>query len=183
MKQMVLDTIDRPEIRQMAFGFGPVYINAMNFEGVKRALNDGKISVEYSSKLPSNRAKYVYKKNKYVLSFRKLSGSADREALIVHESVHAIFDVEVKPLLVKQSEAAAYIAQSLFYYFRNQDALNNGSTVTFQDPILKAAWEVSKLCRRRSQLTDDEVKPLFDAIAAHKLYDDSYDTTDDYDGV
>lgn len=183
MKQMILDTLERPEIRQMAYGFGTVYINAMNFEGVKQALDDGKISAKYSSKLPANSAKYVYTDNKYVLGFRQLRGDSNREAVIVHESVHAIFDVEVKPLAVKDSEAAAYIAQSLFYYFRNRDALANGNTVTFKDPILKAAWDVSKLCRHRSKLTDAEMQPLFDAIAAHKLYKDSHEDTADYDGV
>lgn len=183
MQQMILDTLERPEIRQMAYGFGTVYINAMNFEGVKQALNAKKISVKHSEKMSATRAKYIYTHNKYVLGFRHLSGSADREASIVHESVHAIFDVEVKPLTVRESEAAAYLAQCLFYYFRNRDALANGNTMTFKDPILKAAWGVSKLCRHRSMLTDGEMQPLFDAIAAHKLYRDNYDDTDDYDGV
>lgn len=183
MKQMVLDTLERPEIRQMAYGFGTVYINAMNFEGVKQALIDDKISVKFSNRLPANRGKYVYTHNKYVLGFRQLRGDSDREALIVHESVHAIFDVETKPLTIKESEAAAYLAQCLFYYYRNRDALENGNTMTFRDPILKAAWDVSKICRRRSKLTDTEMQPLFDAIAANQPYKDKQDDTYDYDGV
>ena len=183
MKEAILSTLNRPEICQIAFGFNNVYINAMSFEDVKSALKKGKITAVHSKKLGSKRCKYQYTKNKFVLGFKNLSGDPDREALIVHESVHAVFDVKVKPMSVQQSEAAAYIAQCLFYYYRNQAALGGGMEVSFGDPILRAAWGVSKLCRHRSMLEPAELTPLYDAIATHKLYQDTYDDTDDYDGV
>ena len=163
MKQIVLNTLDKLEIRKIAFGFGTIYINALSFESVKEAIKKDKIKVEYKSSLGANTAKYRYTANTLFLGFKDTGGSTDREALIVHECVHAIFDIAGKTMLVKQSEAAAYVTQVLYFYYRNESAILAGSTPTFKDPILKAAWDVAMIARRRSNITEKEVAPLYTA--------------------
>lgn len=183
MKQIVLNTLDKPEIRKIAFGFGTIYINALSFESVKEAIKKDKIKVEYKSSLGANTAKYRYTANTLFLGFKDTGGSTDREALIVHECVHAIFDIAGKTMLVKQSEAAAYVTQVLYFYYRNESVILAGSTPTFKDPILKAAWDVAMIARRRSNITEKEVAPLYTAISKHSLYKNNYNNDEKYDGV
>lgn len=183
MKEVVLSVLDQPAIRRIAFSFGPIMVNAMSFEPVKTALNETRITVVYSSKLGANRAKYSFTNNRFTLGFRSASGNLDREALIAHEATHAALDAVSNPRSVKQSEAAAYILQCLYFYYRNESAFQDGAQPTFADPILRAAWSVSQICRRRTQLTDDEVEPLFDAIAQHSLYRGREDDEEAFDGV
>jgi hypothetical protein len=183
MKTMVLDTLDRPAIRQFAFGFANLYINALLFEEVKNAIKNDKITVTHSSKMSSLDAKYVYKKNKLVLGFKKTGGNTDREALIVHECVHALLDIQMKLVSVQQSEAAAYIAQCLYYYYRNEEAFQGGAEATFGDPLLQAAWGVSAKCRKNSSVKDADLQPLYAAISTHSKYKDRYADTEGFDGV
>jgi len=183
MKEIVLSVLNQPAIRRIAFSFGPITINAMSFEPVKTALNDDRITVVHSSNLGANRAVYSFTNNRFRLGFRTLSGSIDREALIAHEATHAALDAASVPRSVKQSEAAAYIQQCAYFYYRNESAFQDGAQPTFADPILRAAWPVSQIARRRTQLTDAEVEPLFTAIAAHSLYHGREDDEEGFDGV
>lgn len=183
MQQVVIDTLDRPEIRKIAFGVGAIYVNALSFEPVKQAITGGKIKVEHKSSIGPYGAKYRYTANTLFLGFSSTGGNADREALIVHECVHAFLDIAAKTVLVKQSEAAAYVAQILYFYYRNEAALSGGQKPTFRDPVLKAAWDVAMIARRKSNLTEAEVQPLYDAIAKHDLYKHSHSKDETYDGV
>lgn len=183
MKKVVLDTLNKPEIRKMAFGFGSIYINAAAFEPVKTAIKDGKIEVKHKASLGANVAVYRYTSNILFLGFKSTSGNTDREALIVHECTHAACDVKGKKMLVKQSEAVAYVAQVLYFYYRNEAAINAGSKPTFAHPILKAAWDVAMIARRRSNITDKEVAPLYEAIVKHPLYKNRHNKDEKYDGV
>jgi len=180
---MVIDTLSRSEIRRMAFGFASVYINAMAFEPVIKAVKDGKIKVQHKASLGSQGGVYRYTANTLFLGFTATAGSSDREALIVHECTHAACDVKKKTITVKVSEAIAYVAQVLYFYYRNEAAIKKGAKPTFKNPILKAAWDVAMIARHRSSITDKEAQPLYQAIAAHPLYKGRHDKDEKYDGV
>ena len=184
MKQMVLDVLNRAEIRRIAFSFGPpITINGLSFEPVKTALNNDDITVRYSASLGPGVAKYSHTHDRFSLGFRQLGNNIDLEALIVHEATHAALDAQAVPRLLKRSEAAAYLAQCLYFYYRNEAALQAGAQPTFADPVLRAAWPISEICRRRSSLTDDEVEPLYQAITQRRQYRGRGEDEVAFDGV
>lgn len=183
MKQMVLNVLGQTAITRIALSFGPIAINALSFEPVKQALKKGTITVKYSSKTGANHAKYSFSHNRFTLGFKKTRGSMDREALIAHEAVHAALDAKGVPRTVKQSEAAAFLFQCLYFYYRNETAFKNGAKPTFKNKILKAAWPISQICVRRTRLTASEVEPLYKAIAAHKIYKGRENDKEAFDGV
>lgn len=183
MADIVTEVLELPSTLRIAFSFGAVTVGNAGFKSVVDALAAGKITIVVNPKLGANTAVYSFKKNRFSFGFKGAAGNGDRESLVVHESVHAALDVSKSPLRVKQSEAAAYIAQCLYYYYRNESEFSGGRSPTFGDPILKAAWPVSQIVLTRAKLEDADVEPLFKAIAEHALYKGRADNTDDFDGV
>ena len=86
-------------------------------------------------------------------------------------------------MLVSHSEAAAYVAQCLYYYYINEAALASGKTPTFNNALLKAAWDVATKARQNSSLSDQDIKPLLDEIAKDSSYKDRVTQNENYDGV
>ncbi len=183
MKKTVTDVLNKPAIRKIAFSFGSIYINASRFASVATAIGNDKITVRYKSSLGSKNGSYVYTANKLLLGFKKTKGDGDREALIVHECVHAAFDITGTAIIVKHSEAAAYIAQCVYFYYQNEGLFTSGGSISFSNPILKAAWKVAMITKKRSRIKNSEMAPLYLAISKHSLYKKSYNKTDNYDGV
>ncbi|MDT8857279.1 hypothetical protein RNZ50_20015 [Paracoccaceae bacterium Fryx2] len=182
MTDLVTDVLRLPEVARIAFGFGSVLIGPTSFPLVVNALAASKISIVTVTG-GGNRAVYNYKRNRFTFSFTVALGDPDREALVVHESVHAAFDVMISPMQVKVSEAAAYIAQCQFFYFRNQAAIDAGAAPTFGDPILAAAWPVSQLALTRPRLDEADVAALLSTISGHRIYRLRHSEIDEYDGV
>jgi hypothetical protein len=145
------------------------------------AIQFGKISVVRSEK-PT---KYRSTNNTLLLNPKDASAGADMEALIVHECTHAGCDLRKASLTVDYSEAVAFVAQCLFFYYKNEKVLKSGSAKpTFADPILKGAWKVAMKVKEpgAAALSAADVKPLLNAIASHKNYKNTYSKQVIYDG-
>ncbi|MEO1017261.1 MAG: hypothetical protein AAFY56_06150 [Pseudomonadota bacterium] len=184
MKQLVTNVLSRDEVSKIDFIAANIKVSSLGFNAVKKGINDNKIKVRYSSKLPRNTARYNYTKNRLSLNFRTLQDDHNREALIVHECVHAICDIAGNKLLVAHGEAAAYIAQAQYFYYRNQDALDDGSmSMEFSMKILDEAWDLAAQARENSTLSEDDLTPLIKAISKHPLYRKRHDKHDHCDGI
>jgi len=188
MVDMVTTVLTLPTTQRIVFTFGAVIVNSVSFGLVVTAIANGRISIVTNPRLGAGFAKYRYSPgptgNRFIFGFASTAGSADREALIVHEAVHAAFDVAVSPMMVKQSEAAAYIAQCLYFYYKHEaDFVAGRIAATFAHPMLQAAWPVSQRVLVNPNLTDADVAPLLAVIASHSLYSARADLTDEYDGV
>jgi hypothetical protein len=129
-----------------------------------------------------NRAVYRYTHNVFRLGFRSIGGSADRQALLVHESTHAIFDIGATDMKVKESEAGGYIAQCMFYYFLNEAAIRGGASPTFRSLILRAAWPIAVAAVGTPSIPVSSLGPLYAAIANDRTYRDEAEDDIDYDG-
>ena len=92
-------------------------------------------------------------------------------------------DILGSPVTVKVSEAAAYIAQCLFYYNSNQSAFQGGKTPSFGNGTLRAAWGVAMTALKTPALTDADLAPLYTALASDPLYRGRLDKSDAFDGV
>ncbi|MBI1219770.1 MAG: hypothetical protein GC186_14605 [Rhodobacteraceae bacterium] len=183
MKDLVIDTLGLPGATKFTFSIGAIKVGPGTFGPVIQAIKDGKITVEFSNKLPANIAVYSYKHNRYRLGFQAVSGNADKEAVIVHESVHAALDILATPVTVKLSESAAYIAQCLYYYYSNQSAFQGGQKPSFANKTLAAAWTVAMGALTTPDVTDSAAAPLYAALAADPLYQGRLNKTDAFDGV
>ena len=188
MVDMVTTVLTLPVTQRISFTFGAVMVNSVSFGLVVTAIANGKISIVTDASLGAGFAKYRYTTgptgNRFILGFVSTAGSADREALIVHEAVHAAFDVAVSPMVVKQSEAAAYIPQCLYFYYKHEaDFVAGRVAATFAHPVLQAAWPVSQKVLVNPILTEADVAPLLTVIASHGQYSARAELTEDYDGV
>ena len=100
----------------------------------------------------------------------------------MHESTHAIFDINDMDMKVKESEAGAYIAQSMFFYYLNEQAIRGGATPTFQNPILRAAWPIARPPRAHRTFLSESAR-LYAAIANSHQYGGQAEDDIDYDGA
>ena len=183
LSRLVRSLLSRPEAAKISFTLGGMMIGPSSFQLVKSNILSGKISVVYISSLGANVAKYQYKKNKLCLGFRASGVSADNEALIIHECVHAACDLSSHSVKVSLDEAVAYVAQCLYFYYRNEQALKTpGVRPTFTNPILREAWQVATLARSKKVLNDSDIQKLLRAISQHRLYSRTHSITKHYDG-
>jgi hypothetical protein len=182
MKQLVITVLDDALVSRITFRFGPVNIAAAGYDAVKAAVQSDRITVVHIPDLGTNKAVYRYTHNQFRLGFTSLGGSADRKALILHEATHAIFDINATRMKEKQSEAAAYIAQCMYFYFLNEAAIRGGATPTFSgNAILTAAWPIAVGAISTPQIADTALAPLFTAIANDRQYNAEADVV--FDGV
>jgi hypothetical protein len=184
MKKMVMAVLSKPEVAKIKFTLETIKIGSSSFQLVKSKIQGNKIKVGYSAKLGTGVAKYSYKKNTLSLGFKSIGGNADKEALIVHECTHAACDIAGKAMLLTHSEAAAYVAQALYFYYRNEVVLSKpGVKPTFVSALLREAWEVATKARANPKLGKDDIKKLLGLIAKHPLYKKRHSKTEAYDGV
>jgi len=183
MKNMVSTVLSKPEIKKIKFSFKTLNITPASFQQVKAKIHSNKIKVVRSNKLSANDAKYSSVTNTLKLGFSSIGGSTDREALIIHECVHAACDIAGKALRVSHAEAVAYVAQCLFFYFRNESALKSGKTPTFASPVLREAWKTATKARSNYVLKESDIKPLLEAIAKQPNYKNIYSKSYAFDGV
>ena len=161
-----------------------------SFKSVAKALTEGRISVRnwkpaggHGAIDTSNLARYDAPENRFVVP-RKID--VYLWDLIVHESVHAGFDLVAEKNLQKLTdECCAYVGQMLFRR-GIQPAYEVGSDL---DPktrqIILAAWNVAGHIRKAKSgdsVPADLIAALKAAIKGHPLYSD-WAVTMTYDSV
>ncbi|MFY0635633.1 MAG: hypothetical protein JXQ91_17610 [Vannielia sp.] len=185
MAPIVTRVLRTPAVWMIDFVLHGIVVNASNFEKVATALEAGSITAIHDTSAGADEAYYNSDENRYKLGFDTLH-TILHIGLIVHESVHAIADIEKVQNKVRASEAAAYVAQALLIYYGAQAAADaDPSKNPFADPIMQAAWEVSKPLRATSgqTLSTTQLKPLDDAIIAHDKYRTNKDSSVLSDGI
>ena len=184
LSTLVRSILSRPEVAKIDFTLGGLRMAPSSFGLVREYILRGKIAVAYSPTLGAGAAKYRYAENKLVMGFRAADVTADGEALIVHESVHIACDLSALSVKTGIDEAAAYVAQCLYFYYRNEKLLSEpGVEPTFADPILKEAWSVAMKARSTKTVPDEDIKGLLKAISKHHLYAKTHSVVRHYDGV
>lgn len=163
---------------------GGIHIAPSDYAAVKSKVQGGQIRVVRRAGLGNGVAKYRYTHNTLIVGFATLGGNADREALVVHECTHAACDIRSTHLTVGNAEAVAFIAQCLFFYYKNERALSRpGVHPTFANPILRAAWAAATTARRTPVLSATDIQPVLTALGGNRLYHGRLSNTESYDGV
>jgi hypothetical protein len=140
VKEQMIAILRSGEASRIRFSFrgsagSTVSVDGSTFRRVATALSDGDISV-VEGRYTENRMAYSAwddpagdtAANTFYLG-RHQRSSRDFNALVIHESVHASFDLTSSTIPWVDNEAAAYISQA--YYLRNsgyrQDRIELGS--------------------------------------------------------
>ena len=183
LKTQVSNVLAKAETSKINFSLPTIAIGSNSYKDVKTNIDSGKITVAYDIKVGANAAKYRYTANTLFLGF-SLVDNADKEALIIHECTHAACDIAKKTLLISHSEAAAYVAQCLYFYYLNEKALSTGKQPTFKSGILQAAWDASTKARNNNgSLSAKDIEKLISEIVKNPTYKDGNTKSETYDGV
>lgn len=111
-RQAVLETLDG--LLGFQFMMNGISIAKSDFTEIAKLVRWRSIEIAYDP-LKGDNAEYFHNGNAMFIGFQT-SGSAFRRSIVVHESVHAILDKRGSPQTVLLSEAAAFIAQCVYYY-------------------------------------------------------------------
>lgn len=117
LREDVIRVLSSRETHRIAFTFRgknnmPVSVNSRSFTRVLHAIQANRIHFN-SGGVPAGAAKYRSATNTFFMGTMPRQ-SRLYDALIVHEMVHASFDLSSSVLPHVDSEAAAYIAQGFF---------------------------------------------------------------------
>lgn len=117
LREDVIRVLSSRETNRIAFSFSgtnglPISVNSSSFRRVLHGIRDNRI-LFHPGGVPAGSAKYNILSNKFFMGAMPRQ-SRLYDVLIVHEMVHASFDLSHSVLQHVDSEAAAYIAQGFF---------------------------------------------------------------------
>lgn len=169
-----------PIASHIAFSQGPYTIIGSDFARIADRIANGTIAV-YGTDPSSGRAKYVI--DEQALYIRR-SYDAEDTSMIIHEAVHAIFDLEKRHnILTKEDEAMGYFAQTIWIQeLRQTDTRQLTRGEAWE--IYLAAFELwYNKYRPVEELTYQDFVPLQNKIAANGHYNSSANDVAEYDGM
>ena len=116
LKISVLQVLNGPTVARIRFRFpirgSHVTIAPQTFHHVARAIVSGRVTVQSPTNLPpSVAAQYVGRAN--TLQIRSVAGRLN-EAQVVHESLHAAYDLLRTGIDANAEEASAYVCSALY---------------------------------------------------------------------
>ncbi len=182
IKAMTLKVLNDPiTTHKIAFRIGSVFIGPTYYNRLRDVVAADGIEMRKKGS-NNNTASYNPKKDRLTVSFTQLDVNGNRESLLLHELTHAAHDVRGIPRTVLQSEASAYIAQMLFFYFRNEQTFSGDVGPNFGgDKLLSTAWNVSIKARKKGTvISDKDAQKLYTRVKSrYRKHANDYD----FDGV
>jgi hypothetical protein len=169
-----------PITAHIAFSQGPYTIIGSDFARIADRIANGTIAV-YGTEASSGRAKYVI--DEQALYIRRSYDPQDT-SMIIHEAVHAVFDLEKRHnILTKEDEAMGYLAQTIWI----QELLQTDRKQLGGGEAAEIYMEAFKLWydkyRPVEELTYQDFIPLQNTIAANGHYGSSANDVAEYDGM
>jgi hypothetical protein len=174
-KDLVIKTLEDPNIKDIKFGIGLYEIDGASFGAVLGAVRSGKITVKYDAN-GGYAAQYNQARNELTLSFT-YAPSYNHNALIVHECVHAAMDAQHQKFKLidhMTSEAAGYIAQCMFkitkmapFEFSNR---LRSSRHAVTDKIFRSAWNIALAYHTGGRISSNDLIDLETALKTHPMY-------------
>lgn len=123
MRDEVLDVLNSAAVRRISFSFstlhgGTVSVNAMTFQRVADAINAGRVAVAEERRAGQGGMYDAFPADTTLsgeLTARQTRNRRKERAYVVHESVHASFDLtRTQNFAEIENEAACFLAQFLF---------------------------------------------------------------------
>lgn len=159
--------------------FDPSHLAHMYYEVTQGALN---VKLDMSQ---SSSAYYKAGSNTLYIKFVG-ADSITRQALIVHETTHALFDFKAAKMDIAASESIAYIAQCL--YARANSGNSDPDARLYdekssKDKVFEIGWEIAGKILNGGSVSSDDVSNMRSAVSHHPYYASNHGSTADFDGI
>jgi hypothetical protein len=164
-----------------SFSFGGIGFDAKTFPLLADFIDRGQIKVTYDSN-KSGMAEYDYSTNSIILGFT-WTLEYTKEALIVHECVHAVHDIAKTKTSVAISEAVAYVVQCQYLLIKRGDGKRLSSSNKIKDLVFELAWKMAAKIQQGTNPTTTEQQALQTAISKHPFYMANATADAGFDGV
>ena len=179
LARKVVQILNEGSVSRIHFRLGGLRISGDDFGRVAWAIEKGAISVELNPYLPKEvPGSYDSRTNTIELKYRDLSDVALR-GVAVHECTHALIDLVVaKATRRLASEAAAFLAESIYLYQELGDIAFTYFAVDHNtDPkggkisaACLAAIKGDKLVQYDNAVSSKLYQPILGAIKSHSVY-------------
>lgn len=167
-KQTVLGILRDSDTQKIKpFSFGGIGFDPKTFPVLAGFIDRGQVRVDDSGK--DGMAEYDYKTNTIILGFTWTIDHV-KEALIVHECTHAVYDVAKTKMSTAISEAIAYIVQCQYLLVKRGDGKRLTSPSKAKDLVFELAWKIAAKIQQGGKPTLSEQNALQSAMARHPYY-------------
>jgi hypothetical protein len=172
IQTMVVNILGSSEAKKInSFTFYGKHFTVTTFANIKDLVEQGLIKVEHDA-TQSGRAEYDYGTNTLYFGFTSTT-ELSKKALVVHEAVHAVYDLVKMKMSVADSESIAYIVQCQYARANNPNPDERlTSPNKAKDKVFEIGWRIAGklLGQDSSQLTDDDYRSMREAVSQHPLY-------------
>jgi hypothetical protein len=172
---------DSDTLKIKAFSFSGIGFDVRTFAVLKTMIDQDKIKVEYDSS-KNGYAEYDYKSNTIFVGFL-IAGTYTEIALIIHECVHAVYDVVGQKMSTAISEAIAYIVQCQYVYAANGPGKRLSHSNATKDLVFKYAWSIAAAIQEGKAIDKLDKSNLISAISAHPFYAKNATSDAGFDGI
>lgn len=176
IRSVIWRTLSSPAARQINFTLGSITIDWSGLMAIASWVLNGQIGIRIKTHKMGVRARYVEKENLLSIPPDLSGATAEDRSYLVHECAHALHDLYGGNKLystrgsyattVSENEAAAHIAQCLYYIYET------GAAMTGVTPLYAKASQIAEAIKNqagaRVSLTDEW--ELRREIAAHPEY-------------
>lgn len=151
------------------FSFSGIGFHPKTFPVLADIIDRGKITVEYDSEM-GGMAEYDYSTNTIVLGFT-WTFEETKNALVIHECTHAVYDVAQAKMTTAISESIAYIVQCQYLLVKLGDKKRLTSPNKAKDLVFELAWKIAaNLVFNDTKPTHSQQGALVTAISQHPFY-------------
>lgn len=159
--------------------FSPFILTQLALE-----IQHGTLDVMYETKKMGGKAIYNSSENRLYVGFWA-AGSISRQALIVHELTHAMFDFQARKMDVAASESIAYIAQCQ-YARANSDSTDPDDRLYSEneakDKVFDVGWRIAGKILNGGSVDQTDVTDMRAAVSGHPEYATDAAASAGYDG-
>lgn len=164
-----------------SFSFDGVGFDAKTLKLLADFIDRGEIKVEYDGS-KDGMAEYDYQTNTIILGFTWTIDHV-KDALIIHECTHAVYDVAKKKMSTATSEAIAYIVQCQYLLVKRGDGKRLTSPNKAKDLVFELAWKMAAKIQKGENPSASEKTSLQEAVSKHPYYMAKSAADAGFDGV
>lgn len=172
VETMVVNILTGAEAKKInGFTFFGKTFSVLTFNNIKNLIEAGFIKAEYDEK-KSGMAEYDYGNNTLYLGFKSTS-ELTKKALVVHEAVHAVYDMVKMKMSVADSESIAYIVQCQYARANAPEGSSRlQSSNSGNDKVFEVGWRIAGklLGQDTSALTTEDYTAMREAVSGHTYY-------------
>jgi hypothetical protein len=172
---------DSDTLKIKPFSFSGIGFDVRTFGVLKNIIDQGKIKVEYDS-TKNGYAEYDYSTNTIYVGFL-IVGTFSEQAVVIHECVHAVYDVAGQKMSVAISEAIAYIVQCQYVYAANGPGKRLSHSNATKDAVFKYAWSIAACIQEGKAIDKLDKSNLIASVSAHPFYAKNATSDAGFDGV